>query len=83
MTAHELDYDQEAVDWARAKVVKVRDKYRAWEMKAKDEGNKERMMKWRTIANVLEMELIGGRGCVITPLDERLPEMMRLLDDGA
>lgn len=74
--------NQEAVDWARGHVERVRDKWRAWEHKAADAGDQDKMMRCRRIANVLEMELIGGEGCVITAFDVRGPKIRRALDGG-
>lgn len=81
MSVSRFDLDQDAIDWARGHVERVRDKWRAWEYEARDKGDGELMLRCRRIANVLDMELIGGKGCVITAFDQRRPEMLRAMGD--
>jgi len=59
--------DQNAVEWARAAVEKVRDWCRELETQGSDNSD-----NWRRLANLLEMKLIGGETCVVTPFDARL-----------
>ena len=73
------DYDPDAIAWARARVQKLVDRYREFE---RQPGNTD-PRQWRKFANLLEMELIGGSGCVIRPFDPRAAEMHKLLRDGA
>lgn len=70
--------DQAAVDWARAHVERTIAKYKGWEQKALQEGNADRARRWRVVANVLQMELIGS-GCVIGPFNEKRVEYNRIL----
>lgn len=74
------DTDPEALAWARSKVGRVIAKYRGFERHCKERGDLGRAAMWRKFANLLEMELIGGKGCVVTPFDERKPEMARLME---
>jgi hypothetical protein len=70
--------DQEAVDWARGCVEKTIAKYKGWEQVARSEGNDDRARRWRVVANVLQMELIGS-GCVIGPFNEKAPKIDAML----
>lgn len=65
--------DPGALAWARGHVGKLRDRYREFGQRADERGNRELAAQWRKFANLLDMELIGGKGCVITPFDERRP----------
>lgn len=69
------DRDPEALAWARGHVERVIEKYRRFESEARDRGDAERASQWRKFANLLQMELVGGQGCVITAFDERLPSL--------
>lgn len=73
------DYDPAAHDWARAKVEQVREKFLRFEREAKARG--EDSMQWRRIINMLNMELIGGEGCVITAFDHRRARMIATMDE--
>lgn len=73
--------DPEALAWARGHVERLRDRYRRFEAKARAEGRTERATQWRKFANLLQMELIGGEGCVYTPFDERLPRRKQVMPD--
>lgn len=75
-----FDRDPDAVAWARAKVEKVRDQFREFQRKAAAAGKAEQSDMWRKMANMLDLKLIGGKTCVITAFDERLPAMARLRD---
>lgn len=72
-----FDRDPEALEWARGKVQHTVDKFRRFEQQARDRGTFDGDNQWRKFANLLEMELIGGEGCVITGFDSRLPEIVR------
>jgi hypothetical protein len=76
------DYDPEAAAWARGHVEKLVTRYRQFEADARSKGNQAQESQWRKFANLLEMELIGGTGCVIRPFDPRAAEMHKLLRDG-
>ena len=76
------DTDPEALAWARSQVQRLAAKYRDFEKRCKERGDLEKAAMWRKFANLLEMELIGGKGCVITPFDERRPEMLRLMGES-
>jgi len=67
--------DPEALEWARGNVERLRDRYRRFTTEARDAGRTEQAEMWRRFANLLEMQLIGGKGCVITPFDERRPAL--------
>lgn len=74
--------DPDALAWARGKVERLRDKYRRFEIQARERGDTELAAQWRKFANLLEMELIGGKGCTITPFDERRPSLAELTEEG-
>jgi hypothetical protein len=38
---------------------------------------------WRRLANMIDMQMVGGKGCSIAAFDERLPAMTALLGGGA
>lgn len=76
--AHNLNADPEALAWARAKVERVRDKCRRFEADARNQGRTESATQWRRFAKFLEMEFIGGKGCVIAAFDERRPAFAAL-----
>lgn len=67
--------DPDALAWARGHVQNLADKYRQFEADARRDGRAERAQQWRMFANLLQMQLIGGNGCVITPFDERRPSL--------
>src|ERR1039457_6709859 len=69
----------DAVAWARAKVVRLRDKYRGFEQSARAAGKPEQASMWRRLANMIDMQMVGGKGCSIAAFDERLPEMTALM----
>jgi len=75
-----FDHDPDAVAWARAKVVRLRDRYRGFEQSARAEGKADQASTWRRLANMLDMQMIGGQGCSIAAFDERLPEFAALRD---
>lgn len=76
-----FDFDPEALEWARNRVEQVRDKWRKFEKDAAAKGDNEAMMRARRVANLMQMELIGGSGCVITAFDWRLPTMLEALGE--
>ncbi|HLK77215.1 MAG TPA: hypothetical protein VKU77_26635 [Streptosporangiaceae bacterium] len=67
--------DPDALAWARGHVEQLRDRYRRFEGDARGSGATERAARWRRMASMLDMQLIGGTGCVITPFDERRPSL--------
>jgi hypothetical protein len=67
--------DPEALEWARLNVGRLRDKYRGFEQAARQEGRHDQAASWRKLANMLQVGLIGGSGCSITPFDERRPSL--------
>lgn len=74
----DYDLDPEAIEWARAKVQWAVDRARNFESKSTDNAE-----GWRRVANIIEMWLLGdGTGCVITPLDPRLPELKPIIRGG-
>lgn len=75
--------DPEALAWARGHVEGFVAKMRNFERMARESGGDEgleRARNWRRIANILEMQFVGGEGCVITPFDERLPAFADVLE---
>lgn len=74
------DHDPDAVAWARAKVVRLRDKYRGFERSAAAAGKADQASMWRRLANMIDMQMVGGSGCSIAAFDERLPAMAQLRD---
>src|ERR1035441_4415939 len=77
-----FDRDPDAVAWARAKVVRLRDRYRGFEQSASAAGKFEQSSMWRRLANMIDMQMVGGKGCSIAAFDERLPAMTALLGGG-
>lgn len=73
------DRDPEALAWAREKVEGLVCKMKKFEQQALENGTTD-PKQWRRIANILQMELIGGDGCVVARFDHRLPEFCALLD---
>lgn len=67
--------DPEALEWARGHCERLRDKYGGFESAAARDGRIDQATFWRKAANMLQMQLIGGTGCVITPFDERRPSL--------
>ena len=67
--------DPEALEWARGYCERLRDQYRQFEATAAREGRHEGAEFWRKCANMLQIKLIGGAGCVITPFDKRRPTL--------
>jgi hypothetical protein len=67
--------DPDALAWARGHVEALRDKFREFETRRGELGDEQLATQWRKFANLLDMELIGGKGCVITPFDERRPSL--------
>lgn len=76
------DSDPEALEWARGKVQHVIDKMERFERQAAERGDSD-PRQWRKIANILRMELVGGKGCVIAPFDWRLPDFVAALTDAS
>jgi hypothetical protein len=75
-----FDRDPDAVAWARAKVVRLRDKYRGFERSAAAAGKADQASMWRRLANMIDMQMVGGKTCSIAAFDERLPAMAALMD---
>lgn len=63
--------DPDALAWARGHVQRLADKFRRFEADARSDGRTGQAQQWRKFANLLDMQLIGGSGCVITPFDVR------------
>ncbi len=76
------DSDPDALAWARGHVERVIGKYRRFEKEARDKGDAEKATQWRKFANLLQMELVGGTGCVVTAFDERSPQFVRAASAG-
>ena len=74
-----FDRDPDAVAWARGKVVRLRDKYRGFEQSAAAAGKADQASMWRRLANMIDMQMVGGKTCSIAAFDERLPAMTELL----
>lgn len=74
-TTRDFDRDPEALAWARAKVQRDIDRYRRFESAARSEGRTEQASLWRKMANLLNMDFIGGEGCSIAAFDERRPQL--------
>lgn len=71
--ARRYDTDPDALAWARARVQHQIDRFRRFEAQARERGDEERASQWRKYANLLQMDFIGGEGCVIAAFDERRP----------
>lgn len=74
------DADPEAIAWARAKVEHAIEKMRR--MSTSDSLSEENRRGWRKAANLLQMDLLGGEGCVIAAFDERLPKYTKLIEEA-
>jgi hypothetical protein len=70
--------DPKALAWAREAVQRQVDRCREFKAQATERGDAEGARSWHRHANLLEMQLLGSSGCVITAFDERLA-----LNDGA
>jgi len=70
-----FDSDPDALAWARAYVQRRIIQFRQFEAKARDRGDEEMASRWRRHANLLQMDFIGGTGCVIAAFDERKPSL--------
>lgn len=83
MLDSKFDLDPEALAWARAKVQAFIDKMRRFEEQAShsDPYSPARERQWRVFGNIVEMDFIGGKGCVIAAFDERLPSILPALDE--
>lgn len=77
-----FDLDPEALAWARSKVEIFIKKMRSFEEQAShaDPISPERERQWRVFGNIVQMDFIGGEGCVIALFDERLPRLLPMLD---
>lgn len=73
--------DPDALAWARGHVKRLASRYREFEQAALRRGDKDMAARWKKFANLLEMELVGGTGCVIRPFDERRP-VFAAMDEG-
>ncbi len=75
-----FDADPDALAWARGKVQRLADRYCEFGRHCTERGDREKAAQWRKFASLLELELIGGKTCVITPFDERRPRLRAQLD---
>jgi hypothetical protein len=75
------DSDPEALAWAREKIQRRIEHYRKFERQAAERGTSD-PDSWRRIAWAMERDFIGGEGCVIAAFDERLPDLVKLLDES-
>lgn len=73
--AARFESDPEALAWARSRVQGSIDKFRQFETEARNRGDEDRASQWRKFANFLQMDFIGGEGCVIAAFDERRPSL--------
>lgn len=81
MSVTRFDFDPEALAWARSKVEAERDR---WRNSAQREGiDPEVAVRYRRFSNLLDTQLIGGEGCVITPFDARRPDILRAVGVSA
>lgn len=61
----------EAIEYGQRAVGGLRDRLRRWEKECAEKGDDEGAEQWRRMANLIEMRLLGGSGCVITAFDDR------------
>lgn len=78
-----FDTDPDAIEWARAKILRYVERAEQFEKHARDAGNPEMAAHWRITATFMRRTLLGGRGCVIAAFDARLPAMTRAMDGEA
>lgn len=81
LTEDERDHynsDPKALEWAREIVQRRVNHYRKWEAEAKAQGS-DTESQWRRVANILEMDFIGGSGCTIAGFDQRKPKFTSIL----
>ena len=75
-----FDRDPEALEWARGHVQALVDKMHRLQQAA-ERATPPPRRQWRKIADILQRELIGGEGCVITAFDWRKPDIVKALDE--
>lgn len=85
-TESRFNSDPEALAWAREGVQSMVDKLRRFEKQAReapfgDRNAEQRAHQWRVLANMLQMDMIGGKGCAIAVFDERLPALIEQVPD--
>lgn len=73
--ARDYDRDPGALAWARAKIQRDIDRFRKFEAEARGRQDEALASQWRKFANFLQMDFIGGEGCVIAAFDERRPSL--------
>lgn len=76
-----FDTDPDAIAWARGKIQQYVERAEAFQKHAREAHNLEMAAHWRITATFMRRELLGGRGCVIAAFDERLPDMVKRLDN--
>lgn len=76
----------EAIEYGRRVTIPLRDKLRAWEAKALDEGDELKASKMRFAAYMIETTLLGYEdgGCVITAFDQRWldPDFRKVMQEA-
>lgn len=76
-----FDTDPDAVEWARRKIRRYVDRAAGFERHCRETGNTEGETRWRTVRQFMDQNLLGGKSCVIAAFDERLPDMVKRLED--
>lgn len=74
-----FDFDPEAIAWARAKVERLSariEKHATW---LDDAGRSDEATGLRRALYFIDRDVLGGSGCVIGSLDDRLPSMSDIL----
>lgn len=72
-----------ALAWARDRVQHQIDKLRGWQKAAAAEGDEKTAARWRSMANYLHRNFVGGEGCTIAAFDARRPQVVAVLDKAA
>ena len=78
-----FDRDPEALAWAREKLTKQLKFVERMAAHLDEKGETEKAKGYRGAAWRISSMLIGGEGCVVGGFDERLPEMLALLDSAS
>ena len=76
------DADPEALAWARAKIQAEIDRARRFALSAEVVNDEHQTDMWRRLANRMQRVFIGGDGCVHAAFDERLPDLVKAVDNA-
>ena|ERR1041385_6311161 len=75
------DTDPDALAWARTKIQDEIDRCRKFAESARAADKPDQGEMWRRLANRMQRVFIGGDGCVHAAFDERLPDLVKAVDN--